>query len=276
MPPADTGIWLPPQRTFSSLVDGSPLEAERTHAPRGRQSSATSRSTTVSVRAFRQHVDDQIVTLFGVDAPVAPATLGHYFVAQQRRRRRHRLCSAGVRTAIAGPRARFGRVLVARAPNAARSRRSRYLRAVRAGAGRDPSTSASTTCRRRSRPRCPKHRRAWSCSIASATRFARQRLGRRGAVRSTRASTSRCGSRCRSWTSAAKWEMLVAVRNFFRDTAPRPVDLRRAARRASAEAHRRRADAEVLETLLRSTILDGNTSILDPRCLYAASLAGKM
>ena len=34
------------------------------------------------MRAFRQHVDDQLVTLFGVDQPGQPnAVLGHYFVA---------------------------------------------------------------------------------------------------------------------------------------------------------------------------------------------------
>ena len=29
VPPGDNGIWLPPQRTFSSLSAGRPLEAER-------------------------------------------------------------------------------------------------------------------------------------------------------------------------------------------------------------------------------------------------------
>src|SRR6185436_5503275 len=30
MPRMDTGIWLPPQRTFSSLLNGRPMSAERT------------------------------------------------------------------------------------------------------------------------------------------------------------------------------------------------------------------------------------------------------
>jgi hypothetical protein len=75
MPPADTGIWLPPQRTFSAAVDGAPLLAERTlHLEAGIERDLT-KATTVSVRAFNQHIDNQLVTLF------TPATLGHYFVA---------------------------------------------------------------------------------------------------------------------------------------------------------------------------------------------------
>src|SRR5262249_31017498 len=35
---------------------------------------------TVSIRAFKQHVDDQLVTLFGFDMAGAPAAIGHYFI----------------------------------------------------------------------------------------------------------------------------------------------------------------------------------------------------
>jgi hypothetical protein len=79
--PPDTGIWLPPQRTFSSLDGQNPLTAERTvHVDAGVERDLG--PTTISVRAFRQHVDDQLVTLFGVDQPGQPsAVLGHYFVA---------------------------------------------------------------------------------------------------------------------------------------------------------------------------------------------------
>ena len=77
----DTGIWLPPQRTFSSLDGQSPLTAERsTHVDAGIERDFG--ATTFSVRAFHQHVDDQLVTLFGVDQPGQPsAVIGHYFVA---------------------------------------------------------------------------------------------------------------------------------------------------------------------------------------------------
>jgi hypothetical protein len=79
--PPDTGIWLPPQRTFSSLDGRSPLTAERTlHLDAGIERDFG--PATISMRAFRQHVDDQLVTLFGIDQPGQPnAVLGHYFVA---------------------------------------------------------------------------------------------------------------------------------------------------------------------------------------------------
>jgi len=78
----DSGIWLPPQRTFSSLDDRAPLVAERsTHLEAGIERDLAP-GTTVSLRGFHQHTDDQLVTLFGVDQPGQPsATLGHYFVA---------------------------------------------------------------------------------------------------------------------------------------------------------------------------------------------------
>ena len=38
------------------------------------------------MRAFSQHVDNQLVTLFGIEEPgLPPATLGHYFVANSGR-----------------------------------------------------------------------------------------------------------------------------------------------------------------------------------------------
>lgn len=78
----DTGIWLPPQRTFSSLDDRAPLIAEKTtHIEAGLERDLAP-GATFSVRGFYQHADDQLVTLFGVDQPGLPsATLGHYFVA---------------------------------------------------------------------------------------------------------------------------------------------------------------------------------------------------
>jgi hypothetical protein len=78
----DTGIWLPPQRTFSTLDDRMPLVAEQTTHVEAAIERDLGRAATVSVRGFHQHADDQLVTLFGVNRPgVPPATLGHYFVA---------------------------------------------------------------------------------------------------------------------------------------------------------------------------------------------------
>ena len=80
LPPGDTGIWLPPQRTFSSIEPGRPLRAEHTtHLSVELERDIA--GSTVSLRAFRQEVDDQLVTLFGADLPSQPnAKIGHYFV----------------------------------------------------------------------------------------------------------------------------------------------------------------------------------------------------
>jgi hypothetical protein len=83
LPPLDTGLWLPPQRTFSTIVEGRPLQPERTEhfAVEAERDFGIS---TVTLRTFRQSVDDQLVTMFGpgvnVSAAAARAELGHYFV----------------------------------------------------------------------------------------------------------------------------------------------------------------------------------------------------
>ena len=81
LPPSDTGVWLPPQRLFSTLDPDGQLRAERTtHA--AIQVERDVAGLTFAVRAFRQHADDQLVTLFGANVPDQPmSTLGHYFVA---------------------------------------------------------------------------------------------------------------------------------------------------------------------------------------------------
>src|SRR6201999_414566 len=80
LPPSETGVWLPPQRLFSSLDPESPLRAERTsHA--ALQIERDLGRVTVGARAFHQHSDDQLVTLFGVDVPDQPfSSQGHYYV----------------------------------------------------------------------------------------------------------------------------------------------------------------------------------------------------
>jgi outer membrane receptor protein involved in Fe transport len=77
VPPA-TGVWLPPERTFSDLSRGL-LQAERIdHVEIGGEHDVQG-GLVVAVRAFREVIGDQLVTVFAV--PDSPATLGHYFVA---------------------------------------------------------------------------------------------------------------------------------------------------------------------------------------------------
>jgi hypothetical protein len=80
LPPIQPGLSLPPQRTFSSLIEGQPLRAEHT-THLDVEAAHDVGDSTVSARVFHQHVDGQLVTLFGVDSPDGPGThLGHYFV----------------------------------------------------------------------------------------------------------------------------------------------------------------------------------------------------
>jgi hypothetical protein len=81
VPPADSAIWLPPQRTFSSLVERRGLAAEHTTHLDVELERDIAAAGTISIRAFRQNVDDQLVTMFGVEMPGRPAAeIGHYFV----------------------------------------------------------------------------------------------------------------------------------------------------------------------------------------------------
>ena len=66
--------------------------------------------------------------------------------------------------------------------------------------------------------------------------------------------------------STAKWEMLLGVRNFFREAVRRSVDLRRAARRPPAQADCGRLDDAVLDhpsPPARSTKLNWTSYLLD-------------
>ena len=80
LPPAATGPWLPPQRTFSSLGD-APLSAESIETYQvglDQQFGSGDHQRTVSVRRFRQSIDDQVATLFGVEVE---GDVDHYLVA---------------------------------------------------------------------------------------------------------------------------------------------------------------------------------------------------
>ena len=69
--PSTMGLWLPPERTFSQIsraafqperVDHVEISAERQWAG----------MLVIGVRAFRQNVEDQTVTMFGLALPTRP------------------------------------------------------------------------------------------------------------------------------------------------------------------------------------------------------------
>lgn len=77
--PPTRASWLPPQRTFSPLS----REGFRTQALDHYEIGVDRLlyGATIGVRAFRQQVDDQTVTLFGLRRPDGPPeVLGHYYV----------------------------------------------------------------------------------------------------------------------------------------------------------------------------------------------------
>jgi hypothetical protein len=79
--PSVAGLWLPPERTFSSIrIDGA-FRSERTRHVEIALERDLDAGVTVSVRAFGQRVNDQLIEMFGADLPGRPETpLGHYFV----------------------------------------------------------------------------------------------------------------------------------------------------------------------------------------------------
>ena len=213
LPPADSGIWLPPQRTFSSMRRHGGFAAERAT----RMSVDVERDipgATLSVGAFRETVEDQLVTLFGVDMPFQPsAELGHYVVGNAGDASATG-CITELRTSLAG---RFTGSVAYSVINAMLAPRfeSGYL-----------SRLAPAVLR-------PEAERIHDVSTAietevpeTATRvLVLYRLSNGFAEEPDRAGfDSRFDVQVRqalpflNFTSA-QWEMLVAVRNFFRDTS---------------------------------------------------------
>ena len=81
LPPADTGLWLPPERRFASFSLWGDLHPERTrHVDVGLEYDVTDHDV-VGLRRYYQDVSDQVATLFGVDE-LGRASTGHYYLAR--------------------------------------------------------------------------------------------------------------------------------------------------------------------------------------------------
>lgn len=80
VPSMVAGTWLPPERTFAP-IKGTSFVPERTrHVDVAAEHDLTD-TTTIGVRAFAQRTKDQMVTLFGMGALDREASdLGHYWV----------------------------------------------------------------------------------------------------------------------------------------------------------------------------------------------------
>jgi hypothetical protein len=79
--PSTTGIWLPPERTFSPLAANGVFRPEQTRHLQLSLERDLDAGLTVAVRGFTQRIDDQLVEMFGVETAGGQQTpLGHYFV----------------------------------------------------------------------------------------------------------------------------------------------------------------------------------------------------
>lgn len=223
MPRLDRGIWLPPQRTFSALVTGQPLTAEHSNHMEV-EIERDLAATTVSVRAFRQQVADQLVTLFGLDLPGAP-TVGSYFLGNAGDVNASGV-SAGFRAAIAGrvrgsvayslARAHVSPTddlayMLLYAPSAIRSEPERIHDVATTIETDVPETSTHVVV-------------LYRVSNAFANPMTAAAATRAGQTGERPALDSRFDVQVRQSLpfmdfSNAKWEMLVAVRNFFHETA---------------------------------------------------------
>ena len=77
--PPSIGPWLPPQRTFAH-VSHAAFRPERHDQMEMAVERTWPGDILIGVRAFRQRVEDQVVTLFGVAVADVPAGIGHYQV----------------------------------------------------------------------------------------------------------------------------------------------------------------------------------------------------
>jgi hypothetical protein len=78
--PSMVGPWLPPERTFAPLA-GQDFQVERARFFDVGISHQFDGTYVVGVRRFQQSVDNQLATLFGVPVDGGPQSPGHYFVA---------------------------------------------------------------------------------------------------------------------------------------------------------------------------------------------------
>ena len=76
--PPTRASWLPPQRTFSPLSREGFRTQDLEHYEGGVERLLN--GATVGVRAFRQQIDDQLITVFGRSPEGPGAALGHYYV----------------------------------------------------------------------------------------------------------------------------------------------------------------------------------------------------
>jgi hypothetical protein len=79
--PSVTGVWLPPERTFSSLAHDGRFTPEHVRHTQVSIERDLASGVTVSLRGFDQRINNQIIEIFDTVPGRAEAALGHYYVA---------------------------------------------------------------------------------------------------------------------------------------------------------------------------------------------------
>ena len=79
--PSVTGVWLPPERTFSSLSRDGRFTAEQTRHLQVSIERDLAAGVTVSLRGFDQQTQDQLLEIFDAIPGRSDSPLGHYYVA---------------------------------------------------------------------------------------------------------------------------------------------------------------------------------------------------
>jgi hypothetical protein len=77
--PPTRASWLPPQRTFSPLSREEGFRTQDLEHYEGGVDRLLN-GATIGIRAFRQQIDDQLITVFGRSPEGPGAALGHYYV----------------------------------------------------------------------------------------------------------------------------------------------------------------------------------------------------
>jgi hypothetical protein len=218
-PRMDNAVWLPPQRTFASLDPARPLQAEHNDHMEVEVERDIA-SATVSVRAFKQNISDQLVTIFGVDLPGAASQLGHYFIGSAGDISATGV-SAGLRASIGG-RVHGSVEYSTTSAHAVGGDQAPYLWIFAPSSTARPelerihdvATSIETDVPETSTRVVVFYR------ISNGFAAVPSPLGGERSAVDSRFDVQVHQSLPFMDFSTAKWEMLVGVRNFFRDTAP--------------------------------------------------------
>ena len=79
--PSVTGIWLPPERTFSSLAADGRFTPEHVRHLQVSIERDLAAGVSVALRGFDQRIDDQLMEIFDAAPGRVEKALGHYYVA---------------------------------------------------------------------------------------------------------------------------------------------------------------------------------------------------